>query len=67
MPLSLTRETIHWPSFKDPRQQVEPRDLETVNKSVLDILKAALARVGEVPEPLLWNGFFRCLPDIRLR
>ncbi len=67
MPLNVTSDAIHCPSFKGPREQVESRDLETVKQSVLDFLKAALDRVGEVPEPILAGRFFRCLPDSRIR
>ena len=52
MPLSFTRDAIHCPSFKGPREQVESRDLEMVKQSALDFLKVALVRVGEVPEQI---------------
>ena len=67
MPLNVTSDAIHCPSFKGPREQVESRDLETVKQSVLDFLKGALDRVGEVPALNLSCRFSRCLPDIRIR
>ena len=66
MPLNYTRDAIHCPSFKGPREQVESRDLETVKQSVLGFQKVALARVGEVPEQILWGRFFRCVSDVRI-
>ncbi len=67
MPLNVTSDAIHCPSFKGPREQVKSRDLETVKQSVLDFLKAALTRVGAVPALNLWGRFFQCLLDIRIR
>jgi len=67
MPLNVTSDAIRSPSFKGPRQKAKSRDLETVKQSVLDFLKVALARVGEVPALNLWCRFLRSLPDIRIR
>ncbi len=67
MPLNVTSDAIRSPSFKGLKEQVESRDLETVKQSVLDFLKVALARVGEVPALNLWFRFSRSLPDIRIR
>ncbi len=67
MPLNFTSHAIHRPSFKGPRQKAKSRDLETGKQSVLDFLKVALARVGEVPALNLWCRFSRSLPDIRIR
>ncbi len=65
MLLNYNRDAIHCPSFKGPREQVESSNLETVSQSVLGFLKVALARVGEVPEQILWGRFSRCVSDVR--